>query len=200
LGYAGYRHYDRTRLSSGLRQTLIAAVDPSSTDSDVLIDLGNARSQIYTTRDAEVEARFERVLQLAQIASDANQRIRARSKAASAASANLDKYLAMQKQYQLRNMEVPQNLKDYIQRAAQKQKEAQQKLDPTLELDRKLAEDDSAEARNLLQQLRGDLGLPPLPPTPNPSRLNSCQLPLPCKFACRLTQRAVATDLVEVAG
>jgi len=168
LGYAGYRHYDRTRLSSGLRQTLIAAVDPSSTDSDVLIDLGNARSQIYTTRDAEVEARFERVLQLAQIASDANQRIRARSKAASAASANLDKYLAMQKQYQLRNMEVPQNLKDYIQRAAQKQKEAQQKLDPTLELDRKLAEDDSAEARNLLQQLRGDLGLPPLPPTPNP--------------------------------
>jgi hypothetical protein len=74
----------------------------------------------------------------------------------------------MQKQYQLRNMEVPQNLKDYIQRAAQKQKEAQQKLDPTLELDRKLAEDDSAEARNLLQQLRGDLGLPPLPPTPNP--------------------------------
>jgi len=164
-GYAGYRHYDRTHLSPSLRQTLIAAVDPRSTDTDVLIDLGNARSQVSTSRDAEVEARFERVLQLAQIASDASQRAHARGKAA---SAKLEKYLALQRQYQSRNMEVPQNLKDVIQRATQEQKEAQQKPDPTQELDRKLAEDDSAEARNLLQQLRGDLGLPPLPPTPQP--------------------------------
>jgi hypothetical protein len=162
LGFAGYWHFDRTHLSSGLRQTLAAAVDPSSTDSDVLMDLRNARLQIHTTRDAEVEARLERAVQLTQSAAQASQRTNS-SATGTSADRNLDKYLALERQYKRTNKEVPQSLKDYIQRATQEEQKAQSKPDATEELDQQVSQEDSAQAAQLFQQLRADLGLPPLP-------------------------------------
>jgi hypothetical protein len=78
-------------------------------------------------------------------------------------SAELDRYLALQRQYKRKGMEVPQSLKDYIQRATQEEKEAQNNPDPNRELDQQTAQDDSAQAAQLFQQLRAALGLPPLP-------------------------------------
>jgi uncharacterized protein YkwD len=106
---------------------------------------------------------LQRAVLLAQSAEEASQRTSTHGKQN---SAELDKYLALERQYKRHNLAVPQSLKDYIQTATQEQKEAQQKAaapDATEQLDQKAAQDDSAQALQLFQQLRAALGLPPLP-------------------------------------
>lgn len=161
LAYAGYWHYDHAFISPGLRESLTAAVDPSSTESDILMDLRNAQSQIHTTRDAEVESMLQRAVLLTQSAAQASQRTGAHGKGT---SADLDKYLALERQYKRRNMKVPQSLKDYIQSATKEKMDAQKQPDATEELDQQVSQQDSAEAVHLFQQLRAELGLPPSPP------------------------------------
>jgi hypothetical protein len=158
LGYAGYWRFDHTFISPGLKESLTAAVDPANTESDILADLRNAQSQIHTTRDAEVEAMLQRAVLLMQSAEAASQ-----PASASGNSAELDKYIALQRQYKRRNMKVPQSLKDYLQRATQEQQEAKNKPGATEVLDQQVAQEDSAQAAHLFQQLRAVLGLPPLP-------------------------------------
>ena len=160
LAYAGYWRYDHAFISPGLRESLTAAVDPANTQSDILADLRNAQTQIHTSRDAEVESILQRAVLLTQSAAAASQQSGAHGRGS---SAELDRYLALQKQYKRKGMKVPQGLKDYIQRATQEEKEAQNNPDPNRELDRQTAQDDSAQAAQLFQQLRAALGLPPLP-------------------------------------
>jgi hypothetical protein len=160
LAYAGYWRYDHAFISPGLRESLTAAVDPANTQSDILMDLRNAQTQIHTLRDAEVESILQRAVLLTQSAAAASQRTGEQGKGT---SAELDKYLAIERQYKRRGMKVPQSLKDYIQRATQEEQEAQIKPDPTRKLDQQVSQQDSAEAAQLFQQLRVALGLPPLP-------------------------------------
>jgi hypothetical protein len=159
LAYAGYWRYDHTFISPGLRESLTAAVDPASTQSDILKDLTNAKSQIHTTRDAEVEGLLERAVLLTQSAAAASQQ----NGKGNSADSDLDRDLTLQRQYRRRGIQVPQSLKDAIQQAAREQKEAQQKPDPTMQLDQQVSQQDSADAAQLFQQLRAALGLPPLP-------------------------------------
>jgi hypothetical protein len=160
LAYAGYWRYDHAFISPGLRESLTASVDPASTQSDILMALRNAQTQVHTLRDAEVESMLQRAVLLTQSAAAASQQTGANGKGT---SASLEKYLALQRQYKRRGMKVPQSLKDYIQRATQEEQEAQIKPDPTRELDQQVSQQDSAEAAQLFQQLRAALGLPPLP-------------------------------------
>ena len=160
LAYAGYWRYDHAFISPGLRMSLTAAVDPASTQSDILEALRNAQTQIHTLRDAEVESMLQRAVLLTQSAAAATQQSDAHGRGR---SAELDRYLALQRQYQRKGMEVPQSLKDYIQRATQEEKEAQNNPDPNRALDQQTAQDDTAQAAQLFQQLRAALGLPPLP-------------------------------------
>ncbi|MGA2898460.1 MAG: hypothetical protein ABSE27_12815 [Acidobacteriaceae bacterium] len=160
LAYAGYWRYDHAFISPGLRESLTAAVDPANTQSDILEDLRNAQTQIHTLRDAEVESMLQRAVLLTQSAAAATQQSGAHGRGS---SAELDRYLALQRQYKRKGMEVPQSLKDYIQRATQEEKEAQNNPDPNRALDQQTAQDDSAQAAQLFQQLRAALGLPPLP-------------------------------------
>jgi hypothetical protein len=160
LAYAAYWRYDHTHISSSLRESLTAAVNPATTQSDILMDLTNAQTQIHTTRDTEVESMLQRAVLLAQSAEAASQRTSPHGKGN---SAELDKYLALERQYKRKGMAVPQSLKDYIQQATQEEKKAQKQPDATEQLNQKAAQDDSAEALQLFQQLRAALGLPPLP-------------------------------------
>jgi hypothetical protein len=160
MAYAGYWRYDHAFISPGLRESLTAAVDPATTQSDILMDLNNAQTQIHTTRDAEVESMLQRAVLLAQSAEAASQSTGAHGKQT---SAKLQKFLAQERQYKRRGMEVPQSLKDYIQSATQDEKDAQKQPGATEQLNQKAAQDDSAEALRLFQQLRAALGLPPLP-------------------------------------
>ena len=156
LGYAGYWRFDHVFISPGLKESLTAAVDPANTESDILADLRNAQSQIHTTRDAEVEAMLQRAVLLMQSAEVASQ-------TASANSAELDKYIALERHYKQRNMKVPQSLKDYIQSATQEEQQAKKNPSAAEVLDQQVAQEDSAQAAHLFQQLRAALGLPPLP-------------------------------------
>ncbi len=160
LAYAGYWRYDHAFISPGLRESLTAAVDPASTQSDILEALRNAQAQIHTLRDAELESMLQRAVLLTQSAAEATQQSGAHGKGS---SAELDRYLALQRQYKRKGMKVPQSLKDYIQRATQEEKEAQNNPDPNRALDQQTAQDDTAQAAQLFQQLRAALGLPPLP-------------------------------------
>jgi Skp family chaperone for outer membrane proteins len=160
LGYAGYWRFDHVFISPGLKESLTAAVDPANTESDTLADLRTAQSQIHTTRDAEVEAMLQRAVLLMQSAEAASQTASASS---SGNSAELDKYIALERQYKRRNMKVPQSLIDYIQRATQEEQQAKKNPGADEVLDQQVAQDDSAQAAHLFQQLRAALGLPPVP-------------------------------------
>jgi hypothetical protein len=161
LAYAGYWRYDHAFISPGLKESLTAAVDPANTQSDILADLNNAQTQVHTKRDAEVESMLQRAVTLTQSAEAASQRSSVHGKQA---SAELQKFLAQERQYKRRGMAVPQSLKDYIQQATHDEIEAQKQPGATELLDQKAAQDDSAESLLLFQQLRAALGLPPLPP------------------------------------
>ena len=80
LAYAGYWRYDHAFISPGLRESLTAAVDPASTQSDILEALRNAQTQIHTLRDAEVESMLQRAVLLTQSAAAATQQSGAHGK------------------------------------------------------------------------------------------------------------------------
>ena len=84
LAYAGYWRYDHAFISPGLRESLTAAVDPASTQSDILEALRNAQAQIHTLRDAELESMLQRAVLLTQSAAEATQQSGAHGKGSSA--------------------------------------------------------------------------------------------------------------------
>jgi hypothetical protein len=103
---------------------------------------------------------LQRAVLLTQSAAAASQQTGANGKGT---SASLEKYLALQRQYKRRGMKVPQSLKDYIQRATQEEQQAKKNPSAAEVLDQQVAQENSAQAAHLFQQLRAALGLPPLP-------------------------------------
>ena len=51
--FGGYQLYQRHYLSSGMKRTLTAAMDPSATESDIRTYIRDARLQVHTSRDAK---------------------------------------------------------------------------------------------------------------------------------------------------
>jgi predicted Zn-dependent protease len=54
-GIGIYRHYQANHISSDLRRTLTAAVDPRCSMNDELTYLRDARAQVRSLRDAQLE-------------------------------------------------------------------------------------------------------------------------------------------------
>jgi hypothetical protein len=62
--FGSYRLYQRRYLSSDIKRTLKAAVDPAATEADVMAYIRDARLQVHTEKDAEVLQNFETCVQL----------------------------------------------------------------------------------------------------------------------------------------
>jgi hypothetical protein len=73
--FGGYVLYQRHYLSSDIRRSLTAAMDPTATESDVLTYIRDARLQVRTERDRETLEKFETCVQLAKDASEIDQRL-----------------------------------------------------------------------------------------------------------------------------
>jgi hypothetical protein len=63
------RLYQRRYLSSDIKPTLKAAMDPAATEADVMAYIRDARLQVRTEKDAEVLQNFQTCVQLAEDAS-----------------------------------------------------------------------------------------------------------------------------------
>ncbi len=72
--YLGYYEYDHHHLTSDLKRTLQAALDPDTTDADAAAYLRQAHLQVRTKLDAEVEGRFQQAVTLAMSAAARQQR------------------------------------------------------------------------------------------------------------------------------
>jgi hypothetical protein len=71
--YGGFQLYER-HLSSNLKRTLVAALDQSATDADILVYVREARLQVRTEKDKATLSKLEKMLQLAQDAQEIEQR------------------------------------------------------------------------------------------------------------------------------
>lgn len=155
-GLAGYHLYQR-HLSSNLKRTLVAAMDPHCSIADVQQYLHAARPLVRTKRDAEVLAQTQKAFEMAV-----------------AAQQTMDEY----RQYTLRNLndtlqDATNKLEEYQGMSAAQVKEAI-KEDEQIEKEKKQLSDEwdrdnddavkeQAEAGKLFNQVRAELGMPPLP-------------------------------------
>ena len=159
-GVGGYWYFDHHHLTDDLRHTLAMAVDSGSTESDILMDLRNAKSQIHTTYDAELAEELQQAVQLMQNSSAAVSQQAGELDEEATQSATLKRDLALEQQYLKRRRPVPQSLKEAIQQETQAQQQTQTHS-ADASLDRKASEEDAAAAQQIFQQIRSSLGLPP---------------------------------------
>jgi len=68
-GFGGWHLY-QNHLSSDLKRTLIAGVDPNANEADVHVYIRDARLQVRTKKDQTTFDKLVRVMQLAKDASD----------------------------------------------------------------------------------------------------------------------------------
>jgi hypothetical protein len=73
--FGGYRLYQRRYLSSDMKRTLTAAMDPAASENDVVTYIRDARLQVHTERDIAILEKFETCMQLAKDASEIEQRL-----------------------------------------------------------------------------------------------------------------------------
>jgi len=73
--FGGYELYEKRYLSSDLRRTLTAAMDPAATNGDIMAYVRDARLQIRTMKDAAVFQKFEECVQLSEDSNEINSRL-----------------------------------------------------------------------------------------------------------------------------
>jgi hypothetical protein len=73
--FGGYELYQRHHLSSDIKRTLTAAMDPSASEADVLTYIRDARLQVHTKKDADLSQKFQTCVQLAKDSSEINSRL-----------------------------------------------------------------------------------------------------------------------------
>jgi len=157
-GFSGYHIYQTHHLSSDLKRTLTAAMDPHNMNIDVQGYLHDAELQIRTKRDAEVVAKFKEIQQI-----DLREKLRHQKLMDRMRDMNqepLDNLMRLEESYRQKHMPVPQDLKDTIDQATKSWKDglAERKYQDSREY--REAADDEANREELVAQICADLGCP----------------------------------------
>jgi hypothetical protein len=153
-------------LSSDLKRTLTAAMDDTSTQSDLAEYIRIARLQVRTGRDAGVLKKFQQSFQLAKDSSEIQSRHFSEALKSigsiSSRDSNVDKLIDIQSEYLKSRIPVPKSLTDQIEQAIKDEKEQRKRDEEINDMEDKRAEDERKQARALYIEVRGILGLPPL--------------------------------------
>jgi hypothetical protein len=166
-GAGGYYFYNTRCLSSDLRRTLTAAMDPSASENDILAYLRDARLQVRTKKDTEVLKKFQGAIDNAQSAQEIRNRQWQKTLDSMRNMNNTpaDKLSAIAGQYRQENLPVPEALSKEIHDAYEEQIKQIQSDREEDKGESQLADLEEATARKLIGELRATLGLPPLKET-----------------------------------
>lgn len=161
--------YQRCYLSSDLKRTLIAAMDPAVTENDIMAYIHEARLQVRTRKDAEVLQKFQTAIQLAKDASEIDSRLfKERMQSIdSILSRNtpFDKLVNVAKQYQDSGIPIPKDLLAKIDQASIDAKTDRNQQRGVWDAEEQREKEETTTAKALYKEVRSDLGLPPLPGT-----------------------------------
>ena len=160
----GYLLYQETHLSLALRRSLIEAVNPTTSSTEREMYLRKALRQIHTKRDWGEFAKLQTAARDARLAEQTQQRMSQRltnnlsSLAEKGHSEQL--LLLLEQAYQKSHRSLPAGLQNDITQAFRERQQAQQQERAAEAQDRKLYDQQHADALRLMHELRSDLGLP----------------------------------------
>ena len=147
--YGGRRLYEH-HLSSDLRQTLVAAADPSASLDDVQAYVRDGRLQVRTERD---RAELAKLVKLVQLQEDSEQLfVNLKGDIAGGPCPQLEQL------EQLEQLDSSEVTSSYGRNLATECKDNMR----LLEEEQKQVNNDTKEFNRLFGELRADLGLPPL--------------------------------------
>jgi len=164
--FGGYQLYQRRYISSDLKRTLLAAMDPTTSESDILVYIRDARLQVRTRKDAEILQKFQTCVQLGRDSSEINSRLMKEyfEDLGSMVSQNssFNKLVALRSEYWAAHLPVPKDLLTRMDQAIADEKARQKRQKETWEAEEKRAKEEQATAQKLYKEVRAELGLPPL--------------------------------------
>jgi hypothetical protein len=165
--FGGYQLYQRRYLSSNMKRTLTAAMDPSATESDIRTYIRDARLQIHTRKDAEILQKFQTVVQLAKNSTETNTRLfnEAMHSLGSYREdySTFDKLVELRSEYWRSHIPVPKSLQAQMDQALADVKARHKQELEIHDAEQKRADDEGNIAKKLYGELRSELGVPPLP-------------------------------------
>ncbi len=159
----GGSHLYQRHLSSDLKREIIACFDPSGTDNDAQRYIHDARLLVRTRKDAEVLSKLERAADMARHSGAVRQGHLSQTQeditAMIMGTDNTSKLIKIRSEYLQRHAGVPQELENSIRDSMASDKEATARG----EQEWKDAVEEGKQALKLAQEVRADVGLPPLP-------------------------------------
>jgi hypothetical protein len=162
----GYKLYQRRYMSSDLKRTLLVAMDPTASESDILVYIRDARLQVLTRKDAEVLQKLQTCVQLGRDSSEVNSRLTKEYFEALGSmvprNSPFDKLVALRSEYWAAHLPVPKDLLTRMDQAMAGEKARQKRQKETWEAEEKRAKEEQATAQKLYKEVRAELGLPPL--------------------------------------
>jgi hypothetical protein len=157
-GFGGYHLYDNHHLSSDLKHTLRAAMDPNTSVADDRIYIRDARLQVRTKLDAQVLAKVERLEAITDADAERSRLVLNRQQNLGK-SETVNRLVATARGYRAHGLPVPKSLSDDIDQAIDEDAEKTKEL--MTWADREEAKD-HAETNKLYPEVLSDLGLPPV--------------------------------------
>jgi hypothetical protein len=165
-GFAAYEQYEWRHLSSDLKRTLTAAMDPSATLGDIATYIRDGRLQVRTERDAQVIQKFEKCIQFLRDSGDIQARhykqLMSSLDALSSRNTYVDKLIYMQSEYVRSHRPIPESLRSELNRAVAEEQARKKQDDELYEAEERRAKQESADSEQFYKELRVDLDLPPI--------------------------------------
>ena len=161
---AGFLGYQQTHLSRELRRTLVEAANPVTSPEERELYLRKALREVHTRRDWKEFAKLQTAAHDAQLAEQTQQRMSDRLtddlSSLAEKSHNEQLILFMEQAYQKSHQALPASLQSDIAQTFSEQQQVQQKQRFAEAQDRRLYDQQHADATRLMRELRSDLGLP----------------------------------------
>ena len=166
----GYWFYEEDYLSPTLRRTLIEAANPSTSSAERELYLRKALRQVHTKRDWKDFAKLQTAARNTQLAEQTQQRMSKRLtddlSSLAGESHNEQLILFMEQAYQKSHRTLPASLQADIAQTFRERQQAQLQQRAAEAQDRKLYDQQHADALRGMRELRNDLGLPVTYPVP----------------------------------
>ncbi len=158
------RFYNLRHLSSGVKLSLAAAMNPSNTDADIATYLHEARIEVVTRRDAEEVRLLERLIDISQFQADhyhAFLLMMSGDDEAGKAERSFKFVTHLEAQYREQGTPIPDNLRRERKQSLEDWKHAIAQRREQQKADQRRLVEEECEANRIIEQLQADLKLLP---------------------------------------
>ena len=157
-----YRFYDHHHLSSGVRLTLAAAMNPGNTDAEIASYMHEARIEVATHRDTEEVRLLERLIDISQFQADhyrAFLLMMSGDDETGKAERSYEFVNQVEAQYREQGTPIPDNLRREHKQRLEDWKQAIAQRTEQQEADQRRLNEEESEANRIIERLRVDLKL-----------------------------------------